>query len=384
MKDRALAKIRVDQVGSLLRPQGLKEAYARYGQRQAGDTELHLAQDEAIRELIAKQERLNLPVLTDGEFRRLNFQDSFAESVTGFLPVSRTIEFHERRAAGGKPFTRWDRDNPDDDPSLFYWRPITERLRFARNLPLEEYRFAQALTARPVKITLICPDRICEQFDRRNSASVYKDIDDFLADVVRIERGIVAGLIETGCAYVQIDAPSYTSYVDPPSLARMRRSGEDPMAIMERSMKADNAVMAGFEGVTFGIHLCRGNQRSMWHREGSYDAIAERLFNTLNHQRLLFEYDTERAGGFEPLRFVPRDKVIVLGLVSTKTPRVETADELKRRIEEATRYIPVEQLALSPQCGFASNILGNLLSEDDQWRKFEVIQEVAAQVWKGR
>ncbi|TMA12792.1 MAG: methionine synthase [Deltaproteobacteria bacterium] len=384
MKNGALSKIRVDQVGSLLRPQKLKEAYARHGRGQVSDAELRQVQDEAVRDLVAKQERRNLPVLTDGEFRRLNFQDSFAESVTGFLPVNRTIEFHERRAAGGKPFTRWNRDNPDDDPSLFYWRPITERLRLARNLPLEEYRFAQALTSRPVKITLICPDRICEQFDRRNAASVYKDIDDFLADVVRIERGIVAGLIETGCRYIQIDAPSYTSYVDPPSLARMRRGSEDPMAIMERSMKADNAVIAGFEGVTFGIHLCRGNQRSMWHREGSYDAIAERLFNTLSHHRLLLEYDTERAGGFEPLRFVPKDKVAVLGLVSSKVSRVETADELKRRIEEAGRYLPVEQLALSPQCGFASNILGNLLSEDDQWRKFDVIQEVAAQVWPGR
>jgi 5-methyltetrahydropteroyltriglutamate--homocysteine methyltransferase len=380
----ALAKIRVDQVGSLLRPEKLKEAWNRYGRGQAGDGELCRAQDEAIRDLVAKQERRNLPVLTDGEFRRLNFQDSFAESVTGFLPMNRTIEFHERRAAGGKPLTRWDRDNPDDDPSLFYWRPITERLRLVRNIPLEEFRFAQALTSRPVKITLICPDRVCEQFDRRNSASVYKGIEDFLTDVVAIEKEIVSGLIQAGCGYVQIDAPSYTSYVDPPSLARMRRSGEDPMAIMERSMKADNAIMAGFEGVTFGIHLCRGNQRSMWHREGSYDAIAERLFNTLNHHRFLLEYDTERAGGFEPLRFVPKDKVVVLGLVSTKISRVETADELKRGIEEASRYISIEQLALSPQCGFASNILGNLLSEEDQWRKFDVIQKVAAEVWTDR
>lgn len=379
----ALAKIRVDQVGSLLRPAKLKEAWTRHGRGEASDAELRQAQDEAIRDLIAKQEGRDLPVLTDGEFRRLNFQDSFAESVAGFASVNRTIQFHERRAAGGKPFSRWDRDNPDDDPSLFYWRPIAGRLQLVRNLPLEEYRFAQALTPRPVKITLICPDRICEQFERRNAASVYKDIEDFLADIVAIERQIVAGLIQAGCGYVQIDAPSYTSYVDPPSLARMRRSGEDPMAVMERSMKADNAIMAGFEGATFGIHLCRGNQRSMWHREGSYDAIAERLFNTLNHHRFLLEYDTERAGGFEPLRFVPKDKVVVLGLVSTKVSRVESADELKRRIEEAGRYISVEQLALSPQCGFASNILGNLLSEEDQWRKFDVIREVAAQVWPG-
>jgi 5-methyltetrahydropteroyltriglutamate--homocysteine methyltransferase len=148
-------------------------------------------------------------------------------------------------------------------------------------------------------------------------------------------------------------------------------------------MAADNAVIADFPDVTFGIHLCRGNQAGMWHREGHYDAIAERLFTTLGHQRLLLEYDTERAGGFAPLRFVPAGTIVVLGLVSTKSARVETADELRRRIDDAGRYLPLDQLALSPQCGFASDIVGNPLSEDDQWRKLEVIQEVAQQVWGG-
>jgi 5-methyltetrahydropteroyltriglutamate--homocysteine methyltransferase len=161
----------------------------------------------------------------------------------------------------------------------------------------------------------------------------------------------------------------------------MRAAGTDPVAQMERSIMADNAIIGGVKGVTVGIHLCRGNVRSMWHREGAYDAIAERLFNTLKHERFLLEYDTERAGGFEPLRFVPRDKIVVLGLVSSKVPALEDADELKRRIEEAARYLPLEQLALSPQCGFSSNIVGNLLSEDDQWRKFDLIHKVAADVW---
>jgi 5-methyltetrahydropteroyltriglutamate--homocysteine methyltransferase len=161
----------------------------------------------------------------------------------------------------------------------------------------------------------------------------------------------------------------------------MRAAGVDPAARMERSMMADNAIIGGVRGVTFGIHLCRGNVRSMWHREGAYDAIAERLFNTLKHERFLLEYDTERAGGFEPLRFVPRHKVVVLGLVSTKVPELENPDALKRRIDEAARYLPLEQLALSPQCGFSSNIVGNLLTEDDQWRKFDLIREVAADIW---
>jgi 5-methyltetrahydropteroyltriglutamate--homocysteine methyltransferase len=161
----------------------------------------------------------------------------------------------------------------------------------------------------------------------------------------------------------------------------MRAAGMDPMAKMERSMMADNAVIGGVQGVVFAMHLCRGNVRSMWHREGSYDAIAERLFNSLKHERFLLEYDTERAGGFEPLRFVPKNKIVVLGLVSTKVPALENADELKRRIDDAARYLPLEQLALSPQCGFSSNIVGNLLSEDDQWRKLDLIREVAADVW---
>ena len=178
-----------------------------------------------------------------------------------------------------------------------------------------------------------------------------------------------------------IDGPGYTAYVDRASIEAMRSRGEEPQANMKRSIKADNNVIANFPGITFGIHICRGNRQSMWHREGHYDAIAERLFNGLNHERLLLEYDTERAGGFEPLRFVPKGKTVVLGLITTKESRVETIDELTRRIEEAARYIPIEQLALSPQCGFASSIMGNLLSEDEQFRKFDVMLATASKVW---
>jgi len=150
---------------------------------------------------------------------------------------------------------------------------------------------------------------------------------------------------------------------------------------MERSIKADNEIIAGFPATTFGIHICRGNRQSMWHREGHYDAIAEKLFAGLQHRRLLLEYDTERAGGFEPLRFVPKGKIAVLGLITTKVGRVESADELRRRIDEAARYLPLEQLAISPQCGFASNLRGNLLTEDEQFRKLDVMLEVARKVW---
>jgi 5-methyltetrahydropteroyltriglutamate--homocysteine methyltransferase len=249
---------------------------------------------------------------------------------------------------------------------------------------LEDYRFARNLTQRPVKVTLIGADRITQCFDSENSRAVYPTVDEFVADVVVVEREMLAQLAAEGCRYVGIDGPGYTAYIDAPSLAAMRARGEDPQANMERSIEADNQVIAEFPRVTFGIHLCRGNRQSMWHREGSYDAIAERLFNGLNHSRLLLEYDTERAGSFEPLRFVPKGKTVVLGLITTKTGRLETVDELRRRIDAAARYIPLDQLALSPQCGFASSIMGNLLSEDEQFRKLDVMIETAEKIWGGQ
>ncbi len=381
MSSGALDKLRFDQVGSLLRPAWLVDVFARHGRGEASDEELRQAEDRAIREVIAKQQAHNLPVVTDGEYRRLNFQDSFAASVTGFATERDTLQLHEQRAAGGKPLRRWDPGYSGRGPAVLTRRPAVGRIRLVRNQPLEEYLFSRTVATKPVKVTLIGPDRIIQRFEYESSRAVYPDLEQFVSDVVAIERRIVGGLVEVGCRYVHIDAPSYTAYVDAPSLEEMRSRGEDPAANMDRSIQADNAIIAGFPGVTFGIHLCRGNQRSMWHREGAYDAIAERLFNGLRHRRLLLEYDTERAGSFEPLRFVPRDEVVVLGLVSTKVPEVETADELKRRIEAASKYLPIEQLAVSPQCGFASDILGNLLSEEDQWRKLDVLQEVAADVW---
>jgi 5-methyltetrahydropteroyltriglutamate--homocysteine methyltransferase len=258
---------------------------------------------------------------------------------------------------------------------------MVERLRLRRNLVLEEYSYAAAVARKPVKVTLIGPDRISQRVDLANSAHLYPAMDDFLADVVAVERAMIAGLAGAGCRYVHIDAPGYTAYLDGPSLDAMRARDEDPLANFRRSLKADNDLIRGFEGVTFGIHLCRGNQRSMWHREGAYDAIAEMLFNELGHDRFLLEYDSPRAGGFEPLRFVPRGKTVVLGLVSTKVAQLETIDDLKRRIEEAGRYLAFEQLALSPQCGFASEFVGNLVSEDDQRRKLELVVETARQVW---
>jgi len=381
MKD--LAEIRNDVVGSLLRPAELKQARQRYDEGKLSREDLRQVEDRMIRNAVRLQEELGLAVVTDGEYRRLNFQDSFGESVSGYDAGKASLKFYEQRVEGSNPLQRWEIPvrGEEKGTAVSQRRPVVERLRLVRNTPLEEYRFVSRETEKPAKVTLIGPDRISQRFDWQNSKTVYSNMDNFMDDVVQIQREMIRGLVGAGCRYVQIDAPGYTAYVDPPSLQSMRDRGEDPEENFSRSLKADNRVLEGFDDVTFGIHLCRGNQRSMWHREGTYDDIAERLLNELKHDRFLFEYDTPRAGGFEPLRFLPKGKVVVLGLVSTKVPELEKIDDLKRRIDAAARYAPLEQLAISPQCGFSSDVVGNLISEDDQKRKLKIVVETARQVW---
>ncbi|MDP2601109.1 MAG: methionine synthase [Deltaproteobacteria bacterium] len=378
-----LARIRNDVVGSLLRPARLKEARVTYDDGKITLDQLRITEDEGIREAVRLQEQLGLDVVTDGEYRRLNFQDSFGESVSGYDAGRATLDFYEHRVEGSRPLQRWEIPNGGEvkGTAVSQRRPVVARLGLARNVPVEEYRFLSQVARKPGKVALIGPDRISQRFDWQNSRAVYADMDEFMADVVRVEREIISGLAQAGCRYVQIDAPGYTAYVDPPSLQAMCERGEDPKENFSRSLKADNRLLEGFDDVTFGIHLCRGNQRSMWHREGTYDDIAERLLNELKHDRFLFEYDSPRAGGFEPLRFLPKGKVVVLGLVSTKVPQMEKIDDLKRRIDEASKYAPLDQLAISPQCGFSSDVVGNLITEDDQKRKLEIVVETARQVW---
>jgi 5-methyltetrahydropteroyltriglutamate--homocysteine methyltransferase len=213
---------RVDQVGSLLRPSTLKDAYARHGDGEIGDGELTRVQEESVKELIAKQEAHGLSILTDGEFRRLNFQDSFVESVSGFISKKQTMQFQESHTVGGEALQRWVPDSQKTNPALQYWRPISERLRLARNVPLQEWRSASALTSKPVKVTLIATDRICENFQRQNTHGVYADDNEYRADVIAVEREIVSQLAQAGCPYIQHDAPSYTAYVDAKSLAGRR------------------------------------------------------------------------------------------------------------------------------------------------------------------
>jgi methionine synthase II (cobalamin-independent) len=369
-----LRHLRVDNVGSLLRPPALQAAFDERAAGRIGHAELRAVQDDAIRDVVRRQEQHGLPVVTDGEFRRRHFNESFAD-VSGFAGDTLAPARPSRPAAGGRL------DAPGGEQLTTVSLQVIEPIRLVRNRPLAEYEFTQGLTDRPVKATLLNPDGVAQRYDPGGSSQeVYPDVDAFLSDVVAVGRAIIAGLVDAGCRYIQIDAPRYSAYLGEASRAEMRSRGRDPQHSLEAAIGAENELIAGFPGVTFALHVCRGNRRSQWHFDGGYDAIAAELFE-VRHDRLLLEYDTERAGGFEPLATVPDSATVVLGLITTKTGELESPDELKRRIDEASRYVPLERLALSTQCGFASVMEGNLLSEDDQWRKLDLMMQVAAEVW---
>lgn len=378
----SLDRIRTDVVGSLLRPADWKQARLAFETAKMSAEEFARVEQNCVRRHLALQERIGLDVVTDGEVSRLNFQDSFGLAVSGYDAGRETMKTQEKRASNTS-LTRWEiPDLAAPGTPVVHRRPTVSRLELVRNPPLEEYKRAAPLTRKPVKVSLIGPDRVMQRFDHAGSKAVYATVDAFVDDVVKVQRQMIQALVDAGCKYVHIDEPGYTAYVDQPSMDAMKKRGEDPMENFSRSLRANAKLIANFPGVTFGIHLCRGNQRSTWHREGTYDAIAERLFNELPHQRFLLEYDSPRAGSFAPLRFVPKDKVVVLGLVSTKVPELESVDTLVQRIDEASKYVPLERLAISPQCGFGSDVVGNLISEDDQKRKLERVVEAARKAWR--
>ncbi len=387
-----LHRIRIDQIGSLAGPISLRTAIAALDRGEVSAAEVAQRIDDAITDSIRRQESIGLPVVSDGEFRRRNFQESFGAAVSGFDGAARVTSLDDL-SISRTPLTRAEQNFEARGPAMVTRRPVVDRLRLVHNVPLEEFTLASRVATKPVKATILSADRISQRFAWEASLAIYADMDAFLADVVAIQRTMVKALVDAGCRYIQIDAPGYTAYADSVSLERMRSRGEDPAINLKRAIAADNAVMADFPGVTFGIHLCRGNPRTVdpktgkivgqWHREGHYDAIAEQVFGDLHHHRFLLEYDTERSGGFAPLRFMPKDKVAVLGLVTTKDAEVEPRDVLLRRIDQAARHLPLDQLALSPQCGFGGvDPLHPTLTADEQWRKFERIVEVAREAWR--
>ncbi len=372
------ARMHIDHVGSLLRPQALKDAFAAHGRGELPAATLAAVQDAAIRDVLARQEAIGLPVVTDGEYRRLNWQVSFSE-VQGWDQWKPAWDAYRANPTGRKPgelaLTR------GEDAVVSFRTPVTARLRLERNFPLQEFGFAAAHAHATVKATIMGPDRVAQMCDIDASPD-YSDLDELLSDVATVQREMVAELLDAGCRYIQLDEPSYTGYVDPPTRERMLARGENPSANLDRAVAATNAVMAGFhDRATFAVHICRGNRAGMWHREGSYDAIAERLFAGLDAERLLLEYDSERAGGFEPLRFVPAGRTVVLGLITTKSSAIESSDALISRVEDASHFVAPANLAISPQCGFASGMAGNDLTEDQQWRKLEQMLETARLIW---
>ena len=369
--------LRVDQVGSLLRPPALRAAAV--GQMQGGvaDGELQALQDQAVREVIATQEAHGFPILTDGEFRRRNFVDSVATSVTG---MERWREGWARRFLAEID----QRANPGfvaPAPQVADAQPATGRLAFVRNTPLDEWRRSSALTSSPVKITVLDPLRVAQCIDVAASHGIYDDLEQVLMDAAVAIRLIVIGLRDAGGPYVQLDAPGYTAFLDADRRAALEARGIDVAALLAQVIRAENTAVAGIDGITIGMHICRGNRPNAKWGTGPYDTIAEQLFPAIAPQRLLLEYDTDRAGGFEPLRFVPKGKVAVLGVVSTKSAQVETVDQIRRRVDDAAKFLPLDQLAISPQCGFSSDVAGPPVPEDAQWRKLDALLEAARLIW---
>jgi 5-methyltetrahydropteroyltriglutamate--homocysteine methyltransferase len=377
--------VRSDHTGALRTPDWLRELYVDHYEGRVDDATLHAAQERAVAEVIRKQEEIGFPVVTDGELLRFaGFQQSFGGAVEGFdaqpyVPRRRSAATPGSSATAVATPHRIETGVSGPGTAIYNRLPVKHRLKFVHNLLADEYALASRLATHPVKLTLTGPDRISQRFEYETSRDVYPDMDAFLADVIDIERRIIAEVVAAGCRYIQIDEPGYTAYVDPPLLEKMHQRGEDPRANMERSIKADNALIAGFPDVTFAVHICRGNSGGRggpgWHREGKYDAIAEQLFSELDFDRFLLEYDSEAAGTFDALRFLSSDKVAVLGLVSNHG-EVETPEYLKARLAEASHVLPMEQLALCPRCG-----LGSAPDEEHQWAKLRVVQEVAREVW---
>jgi methionine synthase II (cobalamin-independent) len=360
--------LRADQVGSFLRPPELLAA------RQSGlDAErLREVEDRHVVRVLAKQQELGFEVFTDGELRRRNFMSDFTDSVSGFdmgEAVARSWQAGAAAPAGTSKIAG----------------VVTSKLRAVRRLTGHELPFLRLHSPGAIKMTLPSATQFpAISWKRGISDAAYPDHLALLADIVRILSDELQTLAQEGVSYVQLDAPRYSYLIDPKWRAwietEMRMA---PSALLAESIRADNACFeaARRPGVTLAIHLCRGNNRSHWYAEGGYDEIAETLFSSMAADRFLLEYDDARSGSFEPLRFVPRGKAVVLGLVSSKRPELESPDALARRVDEAARYVPLDDLALSPQCGFASTMEGNLLSEDEQWAKLRLVVETARRVW---
>jgi len=363
---------RADHVGSLLPPPELLRARVAHAAGHLDHASFKRIEDQAIREVIELQEGAGCQVVTDGEFRRESFQSELTASVEGFDGVSIDAwlwgDWHSE-VVGDKRVSRPEK------------LAVTGRLRRRRFLASEEFAFLRGHIDRAAKVTLPSPTLFANLWDPHRSRPAYPRLDDFMADVVAILVDEVRELERLGATYVQLDAPHYPLLIDPVWRAFYEERGWTLERWLSYGIELDNAVIDAAPGVTFGFHLCRGNQDSRWLVAGGYDSIARPIFGSIKAHRLLLEYDDKRSGSFDPLVLVPEDKLVVLGLVTTKTPRVETEEQFEQRIAMASRVIDRERLALGTQCGFSTSVVGNRITIEDERRKLEVIARTAARVW---
>jgi 5-methyltetrahydropteroyltriglutamate--homocysteine methyltransferase len=356
---------RGEVVGSLLRPADLVEARKRAEAGELVPAAFKAIEDRAVDGAIRLQEDAGIDVVTDGELRRFAFYGHLVDAFDGF----------DKLGGWAIPF----RDETGEE--LLLRRPVVvERLRWRRSMCAEEWTYVRGRARRPGKVTMLSAQQAAAYYDPEKSRGAYRTRDEYLADVVDLSRREVDELVRLGCTYVQIDAPQYAALLDPTMREGYRQRGSDPEELIDRCIELDNAIIQRYPGVTFGLHICRGNNQSKFYAEGDYEPIA-RIFEKTLFQRFLLEYDDARSGGFAPLRHVPGDRTVVLGLVTTKKPGMETEDELKARIDEASRFVPLDRLALSPQCGFASTMEGNRITPEQQLEKLRLVSRVARSVW---
>jgi 5-methyltetrahydropteroyltriglutamate--homocysteine methyltransferase len=359
---------RADHVGSLLRSAALKEARAKREKNEITPEQLKAVEDREIEALIRKQEAIGLKSITDGENRRKSWQTDFVSALPGIETYSgaRKVAFQ-----GGV------------QPQQVRVRVAGKLGDFDSHPMIEHFKFLAAHTRQTPKMTIPSPSAVHFR-DGRDAvpASVYPEMDEFYRDLGQTYRKCVRAFADAGCRYLQMDEVNLTYLCDANLIQQVRDRGEDPQALLKGYASMINAAMSDIPAdMTITMHLCRGNFRSTFIASGGYEPVAEVMFNEINVHGYFMEFDTERAGGFEPLRFVPKGKQVVLGLVTSKTGTLESKDEIRRRLEQASKFVPLDQLCLSPQCGFASSEEGNILAEEEQWAKLRMIVELAEEVW---
>jgi 5-methyltetrahydropteroyltriglutamate--homocysteine methyltransferase len=370
---------RADQIGSFLRPPNVLAARADHDAGRINAAHLKAIEDQAILDVLEMQRQAGIDVYSDGEFRRSWFSSAFADSIEGIITDPDATFNPSWQGEYG------DQANATAAAIGFGEQIVASKLRQVRRFTAHESKFLQQHAPGPFKITLPgVMTRAASWYRLGVTDKFYPKREDLVYEIAGMLRNEVRALIDEGIPYIQLDSLRYVIQLsDERTRQQLIEAGEDVETLLDETIAVDNFTLqdARGAGATIALHMCRGNNRSAWRSQGGYDVIAEKAFSQLHVDRFLLEYDTERAGGFAPLRFVPDDKMVVLGLISSKDPRLESQDLLRRRIEEASKYVPLDRLALSPQCGFASTAPGNQLTQDEQWRKLELVVDTARKVW---